>query len=119
MISEATVQSSQALHFFKHCALIPTNSFHSLHPLFDGWLREERPFLEFLQYPGPLILLLESPNCLIDRFVITDDNADQKIHLLTVRTLCYFVLESVRTEILDEFPLAQFFKRNCNGLNTT
>lgn len=70
------------LGLFEQCPLVSTNRLHLFHPLLDGGLREKRPLLEFLQDAGPFILLFESPNSLVNRLIVTDDNTDQKIHLL-------------------------------------
>lgn len=78
------VEAVNRLCFLEHRTLVSAYRLHLFHPPLDGRLCEECPLLEFLENAGPFVLLLETPNCLIDRFVVTDDNADQKIHLLTV-----------------------------------
>lgn len=52
-----------------------------LHPPLDGRLGEERALLEFFQNTRPLVLLLEAADRAIYRFVLTDNDADQSIHL--------------------------------------
>jgi hypothetical protein len=85
------------LHVFKtgggtlglfHCgSLCSPNGLCQFHPFLDRRFREKRTLLYFLQDAGPLILFLEPSNSAIDRFVFTNDNADQEIHLLRVLTI--------------------------------
>lgn len=63
--------------FFGFSALRAPNRLHLLHSPLDRRLCEEGAFLEFLQYSGPFILLLEAFQGTIDRFIFVYNYADQ------------------------------------------
>ncbi len=76
---------------FHHRTLCAADGLHLLHTLLDRRLGEERSFLELLKNAGALVFLLETTDSAVDGFVFTDDNSDQRNHLLTIamsRGLC-------------------------------
>ncbi len=60
------------------CKLLGTAySFYAFHPLADRRLREVSSLFEFFQNSGTLILLLEAPQCSVDRLILLNNDADQ------------------------------------------
>ena len=55
--------------------------FHALHSLANRGLREVSSLLEFFENSRSLILLLETPQCSVDRLILLYNNADQSNHL--------------------------------------
>ena len=68
--------------FFRHGPLCTANGFDLFHALLDRRFCEKRPLLELFQNTGPFVLLLESTNGSVDRFILSNDNSDQSNHLL-------------------------------------
>lgn len=74
------------LGLFHGGSLGAANGLCQLHPLFDGRLREEGTLLDFLQNARTFVLLLETAYGAVDGLILTDNNANQEIHLLRVLT---------------------------------
>ena len=66
-----------ALGLFCEGALRTPDGFDLLHPLFDRGLRKVRTLLEFLQNSRSFILLLETLDRAINRFILSNHNTDQ------------------------------------------
>lgn len=69
-------------------SLCPSNRLNLLHALLDGGLREVGPLLELLQDPRALILLLESFEGTINRFVFGNYDADQNVITSFTQLVC-------------------------------
>ncbi len=64
-------------------------SFYALHSLADRGLREVGSLLEFFENSRALVLLLETPQCSVDRLILLHNDADQSNHLPSFFIKCF------------------------------
>jgi len=96
----ADCRPSGDLHrFFHHSSLCTANCLDPFHAPFHRRFREERALLELLQHARPLVLLLETPNRTIDRFILTNDDTYQMNHLPRMAGSC--VSKLCRNDLRD------------------
>ena len=117
-----------SLHrFFQRRPLCTADGLDLLHTLLDRRFCEKRPLLELFQNARPFVLLLESTNGTVDRFILSNDNSDQSNHLLRAAvsgrlylfrdTLNNFGFSRLR-QVLNESAFARFLKRDGDRLST-
>jgi len=108
---EFVAMGSRSHLLFRVSPLGPADRFDFFHPLLHRRLREEGSLLEFLQNSGAFVLLFEPLERSVDRFILIDNNAYQKYHLLRFEAIALHSWLFSR-QVLDKPAGSKFLERH-------